>query len=146
MPATSAATSAPAETGNVRVLAKPPVRKLAKDLGVDLTSLTGTGPNGAVTREDVQAAQVMTPVVSRQVQSACPRPAASGEREWREPIKGVRKMMGQAMVQLGVLDAPRHRVGHHRRHAHDGVRRPAEGLGASSATYASRRCWCWHAR
>src|SRR3954447_10907420 len=56
-PAVPATSDAPAETGNVRVLAKPPVRKLAKDLGVDLTSLTGTGPNGAVTREDVQAAQ-----------------------------------------------------------------------------------------
>ncbi|MDX6329819.1 MAG: hypothetical protein QOI83_2202, partial [Streptomycetaceae bacterium] len=37
-------------------LAKPPVRKLAKDLGVDLTALAGSGPNGAVTREDVEAA------------------------------------------------------------------------------------------
>jgi pyruvate dehydrogenase E2 component (dihydrolipoamide acetyltransferase) len=99
VPATSAATSAPAETGNVRVLAKPPVRKLAKDLGVDLTSLTGTGPNGAVTREDVQAAQGDDAGGLETGAERLPRPAASGEREWREPIKGVRKMMGQAMVQ-----------------------------------------------
>ncbi len=39
-----------------RALAKPPVRKLAKDLGVDLLSLTPSGPQGTVTREDVQAA------------------------------------------------------------------------------------------
>ena len=37
-------------TGDVRVLAKPPVRKLAKDLGVDLRALTGTGRGGTITR------------------------------------------------------------------------------------------------
>jgi 2-oxoisovalerate dehydrogenase E2 component (dihydrolipoyl transacylase) len=40
-----------------RVLAKPPVRKLAKDLGVDLADLApGSGPDGVITREDVRAA------------------------------------------------------------------------------------------
>ena len=39
--------------GDVRTLAKPPVRKLAKDLGVDITSLIGSGDGGVVTREDV---------------------------------------------------------------------------------------------
>jgi len=38
------------------VLAKPPVRKLAKDLGIDLSGLSGTGPNGSITRDDVQTA------------------------------------------------------------------------------------------
>src|SRR5699024_5127462 len=38
---------------DVRVLAKPPVRKLAKDLGIDLTRVPGTGPGGIVTRADV---------------------------------------------------------------------------------------------
>jgi pyruvate dehydrogenase E2 component (dihydrolipoamide acetyltransferase) len=97
-PAVPATSAAPAEAGNVRVLAKPPVRKLAKDLGVDLTSLVGTGPHGSVTRDDVQAA---TSGTAEQVAGGGrhARPAvAGGEREWREPIKGVRKMMGQAMV------------------------------------------------
>jgi pyruvate dehydrogenase E2 component (dihydrolipoamide acetyltransferase) len=85
------ATPAPPAPGNVRVLAKPPVRKLAKDLGVDLTSLAGSGPNGTVTREDVEAA------TAGGLESSEPA-RASGERETREPIKGVRKMMGQAMV------------------------------------------------
>jgi pyruvate dehydrogenase E2 component (dihydrolipoamide acetyltransferase) len=97
VPATSAASVGP---GNVRVLAKPPVRKLAKDLGVDLNSLVGTGPNGAVTRDDVQAAQrggaTSYETVARTTSSY---DVPAGEREWREPIKGVRKMMGQAMVQ-----------------------------------------------
>ena len=37
------------------VLAKPPVRKLARDLGVDLTAVRGTGPGGIITRDDVVA-------------------------------------------------------------------------------------------
>jgi pyruvate dehydrogenase E2 component (dihydrolipoamide acetyltransferase) len=84
-----------------RVLAKPPVRKLAKDLGVDLLSLTPSGPQGTVTREDVQAAaggataRVAEPV---ETTPAVAPPRAPGERETREPIKGVRKMMAQAMV------------------------------------------------
>ena len=53
VPAQSAETLEPAQ---VRVLAKPPVRKLAKDLGVDLTTLEPTGPNGSVTRADVEGA------------------------------------------------------------------------------------------
>src|SRR5690242_3736388 len=50
------ATSAPVSGAAARALAKPPVRKLAKDLGVDISTLTGSGPDGAVTRDDVQAA------------------------------------------------------------------------------------------
>ena len=86
VPATSARTgTSPAAT---RALAKPPVRRLARDLGVDLTVLTPTGPHGSVTRDDVQ-----------QAAGAVPGSAAAGPRETRQPVKGVRKMMGQAMVE-----------------------------------------------
>ncbi len=99
VPATPArphgATASSAET---RALAKPPVRKLAKDLGVDLTSLTGSGKGGVITRADVEAAAAGMPAQyaggPRDVAEE-PRPGAL--REWREPIKGVRKMMAQAM-------------------------------------------------
>ncbi len=47
-----------------RALAKPPVRKLAKDLGVDISTLRATGPNGTVTREDVEAAAGAVPAVA----------------------------------------------------------------------------------
>ncbi|MFY9913059.1 MAG: dihydrolipoamide acetyltransferase family protein [Nocardioidaceae bacterium] len=80
--------------GAAKVLAKPPVRKLAKDLGIDLAEVTPTGPNGTITRDDVEgysgAGQASAAVA--------PRPHLTGERETRVPIKGVRKMTAQAMV------------------------------------------------
>ena len=81
---------------DVRVLAKPPVRKLAKDLGVDLTTLTGSGPHGTITREDVTAAG--SGETSYEAVAPATTSYDAAERERREPIKGVRKMMGQAMV------------------------------------------------
>ena len=85
----------------VRALAKPPVRKLAKDLGIDLPTLTGSGRDGVITRADVEAATSSTPssgTLGRAHAASTPA-ARSGERETREPIKGVRKMMAQAMSQ-----------------------------------------------
>jgi 2-oxoisovalerate dehydrogenase E2 component (dihydrolipoyl transacylase) len=70
-----------------RVLAKPPVRKLAKALGVDLASVAPTGPNGTVSREDIEAAA-----------NGDATPVRAGARETRIPIKGVRKHMAAAMV------------------------------------------------
>jgi 2-oxoisovalerate dehydrogenase E2 component (dihydrolipoyl transacylase) len=85
----------PVETPDVRVLAKPPVRKLAKDLGVDLAGLVASGPNGSITRADVEAAAGSAAPATAAPETTRPR---DGARETREPIKGVRKMMGQAMV------------------------------------------------
>ena len=93
VPATSARSATELPPAEARALAKPPVRKLAKDLGVDITTLTPTGPKGTVTREDVQgaAAGAGAPASTRTA-------TTSGDRERREPIKGVRKMMAGAMV------------------------------------------------
>jgi pyruvate dehydrogenase E2 component (dihydrolipoamide acetyltransferase) len=102
VPATSATSAGTSPSGDVRVLAKPPVRKLAKDLGVDLRELTPTGPGGTVTREDVQSAGAGPAQAMPERYADLGRPGVgpmSGARETREPIKGVRKMMGQAMVQ-----------------------------------------------
>jgi pyruvate dehydrogenase E2 component (dihydrolipoamide acetyltransferase) len=80
----------------------PPVRKLARDLGIDLGLVTGTGPGGLITRSDVQdfaagsTAQVSVPEVAP---AAAPAVGVSAERETRTPIKGVRKFTAAAMVQ-----------------------------------------------
>jgi 2-oxoisovalerate dehydrogenase E2 component (dihydrolipoyl transacylase) len=88
-------------------LAKPPVRKLAKDLGVDLGSVSGTGTGGVITREDVEraaaperaepaAAQAVAVSPAEAAPLPTPQPAAT---ETRIPIKGVRKATAQAMVE-----------------------------------------------
>ncbi|GHC75576.1 dihydrolipoamide acetyltransferase component of pyruvate dehydrogenase complex [Streptomyces flavofungini] len=98
-----AAAQAPATTG-ARPLAKPPVRKLAKDLGVDLATITPTGPDGIITREDVHAAVAApapqsAPVVAPAAPAPAAAPVAAGDaRETRIPVKGVRKATAQAMV------------------------------------------------
>lgn len=85
-----------------RPLAKPPVRKLAKDLGVDLATVTPSGPDGVITREDVHAAVATPePTAPAPVAPVAPvAPAASYDtaRETRVPIKGVRKATAAAMV------------------------------------------------
>ncbi|MFJ4810849.1 dihydrolipoamide acetyltransferase family protein [Streptomyces longwoodensis] len=100
---------APAAVDRPRPLAKPPVRKLAKDLGVDLAAVTPTGPEGIITREDVHAAAAPQQAPAP-VEPAAPAPAArpaavvpaavsyDGARETRVPVKGVRKATAQAMV------------------------------------------------
>jgi 2-oxoisovalerate dehydrogenase E2 component (dihydrolipoyl transacylase) len=86
--------------GGVHVLAKPPVRKLARDLGVDLRVIGGTGPDGSVTREDVEEAAASPALTPTPALAVVPElvdfdPAT---REQRIPIKGVRKVTAAAMV------------------------------------------------
>ncbi|WP_019073511.1 dihydrolipoamide acetyltransferase family protein [Streptomyces hokutonensis] len=86
-----------------RPLAKPPVRKLAKDLGVDLATVTPSGPDGIITREDVHAAVAPAPA-PEPVQVPEPAPLSPAPvtydttRETRIPVKGVRKATAAAMV------------------------------------------------
>ncbi|WP_210573300.1 dihydrolipoamide acetyltransferase family protein [Streptomyces sp. GESEQ-4] len=84
-----------------RPLAKPPVRKLAKDLGVDLATVTPSGPDGIITREDVHAA-VAPPKAPEPASTAppaqIPMPTYDTSRETRIPVKGVRKATAAAMV------------------------------------------------
>ena len=76
------------------VLAKPPIRKLAKELGVDLSALTGTGSHGEITREDVIGGASQASVFKNLT-----TPQVPTEREERIPVKGVRKAIATAMVK-----------------------------------------------
>ncbi|MFB8105417.1 dihydrolipoamide acetyltransferase family protein [Streptomyces sp. NPDC056007] len=101
-PAAPAAPEAPVG----RPLAKPPVRKLAKDLGIDLATVVPTGKDGIITREDVHAAAAPAAVAVAVAPEAVEPVAAAAEvvdstasaRETRIPVKGVRKAIAQAMV------------------------------------------------
>ncbi|TDU05151.1 pyruvate dehydrogenase E2 component (dihydrolipoamide acetyltransferase) [Streptomyces sp. 846.5] len=108
VPAT-AAVAAPvvAPVGEDRPLAKPPVRKLAKDLGIDLRTVTPTGPGGTITRDDVHA--VAAPAAPAPAPAAAPAvqvapvvapvlAVTSTDGDLRIPVKGVRKATAQAMV------------------------------------------------
>jgi pyruvate dehydrogenase E2 component (dihydrolipoamide acetyltransferase) len=114
---------APSPGGNgragVRPAAKPPVRKLAKDLGVDLAGVAGTGPDGTITREDVQAAVAapaaaaapLAPVAPSATPAVAPAAvsawtaAAAGPREERVAVRGVRKHTAAA-VSASAFTAP----------------------------------------
>ncbi len=117
--------AAPAAAGPAQVLAKPPVRKLAKDLGVELAAIApGSGPDGIITRDDVQAAAEGAPAAAPSAPSpeaaapAAPAPSAEpaappegagarpgevalgfrGRRPGEvEPIRGIRKRIVEKM-------------------------------------------------
>ncbi|MBA2444043.1 MAG: 2-oxo acid dehydrogenase subunit E2 [Nocardioidaceae bacterium] len=104
----------PAPRHSPQQLAKPPVRKLAKDLGVDLSQVSATGLDGTITREDVENAAGRRPLLEGGPLEEAAQPSwqmgwpengrYSGAsisvvgREMRVPVKGVRKLTAQAMV------------------------------------------------
>ncbi len=113
-PRPAAAPPSPAPSAvpaGLAVLAKPPVRKLAKSLGVDLATVTASGAGGVITRTDVETAAraatasraaVATPAYSSAIAAEDEAPVSQAVgpagRETRIPIRGVRKMTAQAMV------------------------------------------------
>jgi pyruvate dehydrogenase E2 component (dihydrolipoamide acetyltransferase) len=82
-----------------RVRVKPPVRKLAKDLGIDVAEVPASGPT--VTRADVEAyAAARSGQISAGTSGAALAPEpASASGQVRVPVRGVRKAMAEAMVQ-----------------------------------------------
>ena len=88
-----APTSISQMSNRITTLAKPPVRKLAKDYGVDLTRLIGSGPQGSITRNDVELA-----AGSEKSATVVEKINVDESRETRTPIHGVQKVMAEAMV------------------------------------------------
>jgi pyruvate dehydrogenase E2 component (dihydrolipoamide acetyltransferase) len=81
-------------------LATPATRKLARDLGVDLTTISGTGPAGRITSEDVQAAK-SAPTNGRRAADAvarAPRSVPAGP-DTRVPFRGLRKRIAENMIR-----------------------------------------------
>jgi pyruvate dehydrogenase E2 component (dihydrolipoamide acetyltransferase) len=94
-------------TSSIGVITKPPVRKLARDLDVNLSEVTGTGPAGEVTRDDVvkhaeQASvfrNLSTPAWPAERERTVPAPRANVDPRYDAvPVKGVRKATANAMV------------------------------------------------
>lgn len=77
-----------------RVLATPATRRIARELGVDLTKVRGTGPVGRVTEDDVKAA-------SGKVQQT----VVQSVREERVPLRGIRKIIAERMAKSSTTAA-----------------------------------------
>ncbi|MDQ1240272.1 MAG: hypothetical protein QG577_2458 [Thermodesulfobacteriota bacterium] len=90
-----------------RLLATPHTRKLARELGVDITKVTGTGPHARITDDDVKNAAAAPPVPAPKAPSAAAiqAPATAGfdfEKYGptrRVPLKGVRKRIAEVMAR-----------------------------------------------
>ncbi len=94
--------ASPARTEEARVKASPVARRVAAELGVDLASVKGTGPEGRVTETDVRvAAKSVAAVADRGDAKAQPKPAPSikaGEGA-RIQLSGMRKIIAQRLVE-----------------------------------------------
>ncbi|MFO1008800.1 MAG: 2-oxo acid dehydrogenase subunit E2 [Planctomycetota bacterium] len=105
--AAAPAAAATSFAGQDKVLAVPSARRVARDLGIDLTQVAGSGRNGVVRRSDVEAfarAKTSAPAATPATTSAPKTPAApisiaAGERETRTPFRGVRRKIAEAMVR-----------------------------------------------
>ncbi|HEY3363755.1 MAG TPA: dihydrolipoamide acetyltransferase family protein [Symbiobacteriaceae bacterium] len=116
----AATEAAPATVPGGRALAAPATRKLARELGVDINRVAGSGPAGRVSAEDVRlavggtptaiptpatAAPVFTPAgdvipaAPTQAQAAARAPVVPGVAEERIPLRGIRKVIAERMVK-----------------------------------------------
>ena len=84
VPAAAPAPTTPSQRGEARVAATPLVRKIAHELDVDLASLSGSGPGGRITEDDVRAAA---------------DGGAAAEEGRREPVRGVRRVIAEHMAR-----------------------------------------------
>ena len=89
-PASAAPKQAAARSGEANVRATPLVRRVAQELGVDLATITGTGPQGRITEADVRGGG-----------GGSPAPAA----ERREPIRGIRRQMFEHLTRAQQIPA-----------------------------------------
>ena len=97
------AAAAPARS-NGKVLAVPSARRVARELGIDLGSVAGSGRNGVIRRADVEAfaKSGASAKPAAATPSRAPAPAVSlapGQDETREPFRGIRRKISEAMVR-----------------------------------------------
>ncbi len=106
--AMAAAAAAPARASDEKVLAAPSARRVARELGIDLHAVAGSGRNGVVRRADVEAFAQNGASRASSAPAAAAAPArpqyapislAPGERETRVPFRGVRRKIAEAMVR-----------------------------------------------
>ena len=82
-------------SGNGRIKASPLARRLARERGVDLATLRGTGPEGRIVAEDVERSEAGAPATSNSLLQAA---APAGEVE-RVPLSNVRKTIARRLTE-----------------------------------------------
>ncbi len=97
--AQAAIVSPAARKANGRVLAAPATRKLAREMGLDIGAVAGSGPSGRVTKDDVKRfVSAPTKVLGVPVTPAhAPVPVASSGADERIPLRGLRKLIAENM-------------------------------------------------
>ena len=97
------AMSAAVVAGNGKAVASPAVRRLARELNIDLSKVPGSGDKGRVYKEDVRAfadgKQTSTVAAQQQVTAVTPAPVAVAGGSRTEPIKGIKAAMARQMVE-----------------------------------------------
>jgi pyruvate dehydrogenase E2 component (dihydrolipoamide acetyltransferase) len=78
-----------------RIMASPRAKKLATDLGVDLAKVTGTGPAGKITEQDVQNAASLKPTAP----SASTAPAAEVKAGQAVPLNRLQRITAEKMLK-----------------------------------------------
>ena len=103
-PGAAAPTAAPAAAAPAggRVKATPLAKKAAKEYGIDLAAVAGTGPGGRILREDVDKAKAAG---IRKPAAAAPAPAAPAAEEKLVPFSGMRRTIAKKMLQSKVESA-----------------------------------------
>ncbi|HZN94750.1 MAG TPA: dihydrolipoamide acetyltransferase family protein [Myxococcales bacterium] len=98
--------SAPARTdggggGDSKVLATPVTRRIAREHGLSLSSIAGSGPQGRVTKADVMAAidGKATAAVPARAKPPAPAPLQPGQADQRVPLRGLRRKIAEKMVR-----------------------------------------------
>jgi pyruvate dehydrogenase E2 component (dihydrolipoyllysine-residue acetyltransferase) len=90
--------SAEPASGNGRIKASPLARRLARERGIDLAELHGTGPEGRIVAEDVERAEAGAPTITPASNRLLQAPVATGEIE-RVPLSSVRKTIARRLTE-----------------------------------------------
>jgi pyruvate dehydrogenase E2 component (dihydrolipoamide acetyltransferase) len=103
------APAAPAAKDGDRVFASPLARRIAADKGVDLTTMTGSGPRGRIVKADVEGASAAPAAVSAAAPTAAAMPTIASsdavakmyaDREYTEiPLNGMRKVIAARLTE-----------------------------------------------
>lgn len=111
-PAASAPAPAPAASGGARVFASPLARRIAKEKGLDLSTVRGSGPHGRIVRADVEGAQAVPALATAAVPAAvaAPAPAPMAAAPASPSAETIKKLYADRAYEEVTLDGMRRTI------------------------------------